>query len=241
MPGGSNFSVVRPRADFSGVAITTLSTIPSRAGMAQLFSCGCTDRPGILPCRLSHRERLGPCAGRICSDFRRVGDCSDTNSRGRGRRYCPSQARPARRCSGSTGLGSAITAASPDHVLRLRGATRDRRRRALPGTHGRGHHPGHNCIFVVVSVLVIADRTRGTGHFNLAAGALATVGGIGAALSNGVGGMVARRLGFAASFLCLAAIAVLAFLVFVFAVPETLRDRGDMSDDDSASVSAQVA
>jgi MFS family permease len=99
-----------------------------------------------------------------------------------------------------------------------------------------------NCIFVVVSVLVIADRTRGTGHFNFVSGVLATVVGIGAALSNGVGGAVSQRFGFAASFFSLAAVAFVAFLVLFFAVPETLIQKDwDASEDDSAFVSPQVA
>ena len=43
-------------------------------------------------------------------------------------------------------------------------------------------------IFGVVSVIVIADLTRGTGRFNLAQGAIATATGIGAALSNALTG-----------------------------------------------------
>jgi predicted MFS family arabinose efflux permease len=70
--------------------------------------------------------------------------------------------------------------------------------------------------------LAIADRTRGTGHFNLAAGALATTVGIGAALSNGLGGFIAQRFGFGASFLALAGVALLAFVILWLAVPETL-------------------
>jgi predicted MFS family arabinose efflux permease len=79
-----------------------------------------------------------------------------------------------------------------------------------------------NAIFVVVSVLVIADRTQGTGRFNLASGALATTVGIGAALSNAIGGLPIQRFGFATSFLSLGGIALLAFIVLWFAVPETL-------------------
>jgi MFS family permease len=45
-----------------------------------------------------------------------------------------------------------------------------------------------NAIFSVVAILVVADRTRGTGRFNLIQGALATAVGLGAALSNTFGG-----------------------------------------------------
>jgi MFS family permease len=78
-----------------------------------------------------------------------------------------------------------------------------------------------NCIFVVVSILVIADLTQGTGRFNLAAGAMATVQGIGAALSNTLGGLLIQRFGFNASFARLALIGVLAVSLLFWKVPET--------------------
>ena len=78
-----------------------------------------------------------------------------------------------------------------------------------------------NSIFGVVSILVIADRTRGTGRFNLAQGALATAVGLGAALSNGFGGMLMEKAGYRISFLALGAVACLAFLLLLIAIPET--------------------
>ncbi len=82
-----------------------------------------------------------------------------------------------------------------------------------------------NAVFGVVSMLVVLDRTRGTGRFNLAQGALATTVGIGAALSNALGGELVERFGFNVSFLGLALIAFVAFLVLWQAVPETLPCR----------------
>jgi MFS family permease len=79
-----------------------------------------------------------------------------------------------------------------------------------------------NAVFVIVSILVIKDRTEGTGRFNLAAGALATMVGIGAALSNSLGGTLAQHLGYRASFLGLAAVALAAFAMLFFTIPETL-------------------
>jgi MFS family permease len=78
-----------------------------------------------------------------------------------------------------------------------------------------------NSIFGVVSILVIADRTRGTGRFNLAQGALATAVGLGAALSNTFGGTLMEKSGYRISFLALGAVACLATLLLLFAVPET--------------------
>src|SRR6202012_5096914 len=57
-----------------------------------------------------------------------------------------------------------------------------------------------NSIFGVVSILVIADRTSGTGRFNFAQGTLATAVGLGAAFSNTFGGMLMEKLGSVVSF-----------------------------------------
>ena len=80
-----------------------------------------------------------------------------------------------------------------------------------------------NAIFGIVSILVIKDRTEGTGRFNLAVGALATMVGIGAALSTTVGGVLIQRMSYQASFLGLSVIALAAFGLLWFAVPETHR------------------
>ena len=79
-----------------------------------------------------------------------------------------------------------------------------------------------NAIFGIVSILVIKDRTEGTGRFNVAAGSLATMVGIGAALSTTIGGLLIQHLGYRASFLGLAGIALLAFALLSLAIPETL-------------------
>jgi predicted MFS family arabinose efflux permease len=76
-------------------------------------------------------------------------------------------------------------------------------------------------IFGVVSVLIIADLTKGTGRFNLTLGAVATAVGIGASLSNLLTGLIVQRAGYDAGFLSLAAIAVAALVVFWQFVPET--------------------
>ena len=76
-------------------------------------------------------------------------------------------------------------------------------------------------IFGALFFVVIADLTRGTGHYNLALGASGACWGLGAALSNGVAGAVVDAAGYSAAFLFLAACAVLALLVFWLGVPET--------------------
>jgi MFS family permease len=78
-------------------------------------------------------------------------------------------------------------------------------------------------IFGVVSVLVVADLTQGTGRFNLTQGALATATGVGAGLSNVLAGFVVRAAGFDAGFLTLAAIAAAGTLYFALAMPETMQ------------------
>jgi len=82
-----------------------------------------------------------------------------------------------------------------------------------------------NEIFVVVSILVVADRTRATGRFNLVQGSLATAVGLGAALSTTFGGKLIQHFSYRISFLSLGAIAALAFLLLWLAIPETLPER----------------
>jgi MFS family permease len=77
-------------------------------------------------------------------------------------------------------------------------------------------------IFGVVSVLVVADLTKGTGRFNLTQGALATATGVGAGLSNLLAGFVVKEAGFDAGFVTLAVVAAAATLFFAAAMPETM-------------------
>jgi MFS family permease len=78
-----------------------------------------------------------------------------------------------------------------------------------------------NVIFGVVSALVVADRTRGTGRFNLAQGALASFVGIGAALSTTYGGFLIQRFNYNTSFLGLSAAGFIAFILLFAFFPET--------------------
>lgn len=80
-----------------------------------------------------------------------------------------------------------------------------------------------NSIFGVVSILLVADRMRGKGHFNLAQGTLAACVGLGAAISNTYGGILAHRFSFRVSFLGLAAVALVALALLWTGVPETLE------------------
>jgi MFS family permease len=73
----------------------------------------------------------------------------------------------------------------------------------------------------VLTALVISDVTNGTGRFNLAQGSVGMVSGIGAALSTALFGLVAAHFGRTVVFLSIAAVALLAVLVFFFFMPET--------------------
>jgi len=84
------------------------------------------------------------------------------------------------------------------------------------------------CIFGVVSVLVIADLTQGSGRFNLTLGTVGTAVGIGAALSQVIAGSIVHHFGSAAGFLFLAAVASAAFGIFYFFMPET-RDKRSLN------------
>jgi MFS family permease len=80
-------------------------------------------------------------------------------------------------------------------------------------------------IFGVVSVLVIADLTQGTGRFNVTLGAISTAVGIGAALSQVIAGSIVHHFSSNAGFLFLAAIALAAFTVLYLFMPETLNKQ----------------
>jgi predicted MFS family arabinose efflux permease len=80
-------------------------------------------------------------------------------------------------------------------------------------------------IFGVVSVLVIADLTRGTGRFNLTLGAIGTAVGIGAASSQVIAGSIVHHVSANAGFLFLAAVAAVAFGILYVFMPETRNTR----------------
>jgi MFS family permease len=73
----------------------------------------------------------------------------------------------------------------------------------------------------VLTALIIADITSGTGRFNLAQGVVGMASGIGASISTTLSGLVAQILGSGAGFLCIAATALLATMVVLFLMPET--------------------
>jgi MFS family permease len=80
-------------------------------------------------------------------------------------------------------------------------------------------------IFGVVSVLVIADLTQGSGRFNLTLGAISTAVGIGAALSQTIAGAIVHHFNFDVGFLFLAAVATTAFGILYLFMPETREQQ----------------
>jgi MFS family permease len=76
-------------------------------------------------------------------------------------------------------------------------------------------------IFGALTPLVIADIMRGTGRYNLAQGAVATVQGIGASLSGLAAGVIVDHFGYSATFLSAGGAALVALVVFAWRMPET--------------------
>jgi MFS family permease len=73
--------------------------------------------------------------------------------------------------------------------------------------------------------LVIADATRGSGHFNLAQGVVATAVGIGAAFSTTLAGYTVDVLGHQIAFLILMGVGIVGFLLVMAVMPETKPRR----------------
>jgi MFS family permease len=86
--------------------------------------------------------------------------------------------------------------------------------------------------------VVVADLTRGTGHFNAAQGAVGTVHAVGGIISGSMAGLIVVRAGYDAAFLTLAAIAALGGALFWLAMPET---RGAIPADGDAPPPARRA
>jgi predicted MFS family arabinose efflux permease len=76
-------------------------------------------------------------------------------------------------------------------------------------------------IFGVVSILMIADLSEGTGRFNLLQGVVYSAIGLAVALSSILAGFVVKNFGYPVGFSTLAGIGVLGLLFFWFFVPET--------------------
>jgi MFS family permease len=69
--------------------------------------------------------------------------------------------------------------------------------------------------------VVVADLTRGTGHFGAAQGAVAAVHAVGGIVSGAAAGLIVVRADYDTAFLTLSAIAALGGALFWLAMPET--------------------
>lgn len=73
---------------------------------------------------------------------------------------------------------------------------------------------------------LVARILSGSGHVNAGLGAVMTMQGVGASLSPALGGYVAGRLGYAASFMVLGGISLIALGLWMAARPVTAQYRG---------------
>jgi MFS family permease len=69
--------------------------------------------------------------------------------------------------------------------------------------------------------VIVADLTRGSGHFAAAQGVVGTVHGVGGVLSMALAGQLVVRFGYDATFLTLAGVAAFGAVLFWLAMPET--------------------
>jgi len=75
-------------------------------------------------------------------------------------------------------------------------------------------------IFGALFPLIVADLTAGTGHFNVAQGAIATAQGIGGALSTSVAGAIVVGYGYGSAFITLGIAAGIALALLLIMMPE---------------------
>jgi MFS family permease len=73
----------------------------------------------------------------------------------------------------------------------------------------------------VLTTLIIADLTNGTGRFNLALGLAGAISGIGASLSTSIFGIVAQRFGYTAGLLGITAVGLVSVAIVLAFMPET--------------------
>jgi MFS family permease len=78
-------------------------------------------------------------------------------------------------------------------------------------------------VFGALFPVLVADLTRGTGHFNAAQGAVGTVHGIGGLVGGPFAAACILWAGYDAAFLALAAIAAVGGMAFLTTVPETRK------------------
>jgi len=93
----------------------------------------------------------------------------------------------------------------------------------------------------VLVPLIIADVTRGTGHFNLAQGIIGTAVGTGASISTTLAGYAADQFGIAAAFVMLAGLAAAGFFAVLAYMPETAGFPEDSNDSRRGALFLKVS
>ena len=90
----------------------------------------------------------------------------------------------------------------------------------------------------VLTALVVADLTNGTGRFNLAQGLTGTLSGVGASLSTSISGVAVGKFGDTAGFLGVTVVALAAVAMLWAFMPETkpalVRQRRTPSPSDKS-------
>jgi len=84
-------------------------------------------------------------------------------------------------------------------------------------------------IFGVLVSVIVADLTKGTGHYNVTRGMIISAQGIGAALSNLLAGWIVLNYGYSSGFLSLAFIGLLGLIICCLGLPETRDLSSDFS------------
>ena len=77
-------------------------------------------------------------------------------------------------------------------------------------------------LYGVVMILMMADLSKGSGHFNLLQGTVYAAVGLGIALSSIVAGFIVSAFGYTQSFLTLATIGIIGTIYFWYSVEETV-------------------
>jgi MFS family permease len=73
----------------------------------------------------------------------------------------------------------------------------------------------------VLTTLIVADLTNGTGRFNLTQGIAGTFSGVGASLSTSITGIVTQRFGYTAGLLSVTGVGLMAVAIALVFMPET--------------------
>jgi MFS family permease len=81
----------------------------------------------------------------------------------------------------------------------------------------------------VLTALIVADLTKGTGRFNLAQGFLGTLSGIGASLGTTFFSLVSGNFGSAIGFICIAFVALCLVLIVWSWMPETMPSNARLT------------